>query len=153
MGGRSRPPPPPPAPPPVLPGVAVLDGERVAGSVRALGGLDHAFAIVRMDLADPQLGIGHPLLDGEAQDLLDLRANVRRDGRPDRTPRIPGVDHAGELLDERLEPTLGLCSRGGLASPRLPLAPREHREPDGGEDEGDEDLVVAAAEPLSYPLL
>src|SRR4029450_9507303 len=58
------------------------------------------FAVVRMDLAAPQGGIGHPLGRSEAEDPLDLRADV------DPAPvgrELGDVDDAVGAVDDRLE--------------------------------------------------
>jgi hypothetical protein len=67
-------------------------------------------AVVRVDLAAPQVGVGHPLGRGEAEDALDLRADV------DPAPvgrELGDIDDAVGAVDDRLEALLDLLERLG----------------------------------------
>ncbi len=64
----------------------VLDAERLVRLVRVRVGGEHAFAIVRVEQAREQVGVGLPFVDAEAEDRLDLWA--REDVRADRVERV-----------------------------------------------------------------
>src|SRR6266487_63912 len=57
----------------------------------------HILAVLLMDLLEPQLWIGHPLLGGKAQDGLNLWADVERAAV---LVERSGIDDGGKLLDE-----------------------------------------------------
>jgi hypothetical protein len=65
----------------VLADVAVLDRERFAGAVRQVRRRQDEVAILVVHPTDPQGGVVRPFLRREPQDLLDLRAHVRRGHR------------------------------------------------------------------------
>src|SRR6266542_2542638 len=65
----------------VLADVAVLDRERFAGAVGQVRRRQDAVPILVVHPADPQGGVIGPFLRRETQDLLDLRAHVRRGHR------------------------------------------------------------------------
>ena len=76
----------------------VLDAERLVRLVRVDVSGEHALAVVRMEEPREQLGVRCPLLDGVAEDRLDLAA--REDVRADRVELVD-VDDERELLDQR----------------------------------------------------
>src|SRR4029077_20971791 len=61
-------------------------------------GGEHAFAILGVEQAREQVGVGLPFVDAETEDRLDLRA--REDVRADGVQRVD-VDDERELLDQR----------------------------------------------------
>ena len=113
----------------VLADVAVLDGERFAGAVGQVRRRQDAVPILVVHPADPQCGIVGPFLRGEPQDLLDLRAHVRRGHRAGGPAGVPGVDDGRRLLDQRPVPALRLVPSRALASVRPSLHEREQQEP------------------------
>jgi hypothetical protein len=68
-------------------------GRALRGRFQSLGlAVQHVLAILRMQLAGPQLGVVAPLLGGEAEDGLDLRADI--------VPATGGPD-IGDVEDRR----------------------------------------------------
>ena len=87
----------------------VLGPERPAGRPVLEVGRDGGLAIVGVDQARPELGVGDELLGSVAEDPLDLRAHV---GQP-ATVRHAGVGHVdvhggGDVLDEHPVARAGL---------------------------------------------
>jgi len=135
----------------VLADVAVLDGERFAGAVGQVRRRRDAVPILIGHPPDPQGGVVGPFLRGEPEDLLGLRAHVRRCHRAGGPARVPGVDDGRHLLEERPVPALRLVPSRAFLSVRPSLQEREQREPSREEDEGADGLADLATEPFPDP--
>ena len=82
--------------------------------------LDHAVAIVGVDVLEPDVGVGHPLLGREAQHVLDLRADVEEEAGG---TGLGLVDDRRQPLDQLAVALLDSCQRPlGLD----PVARRPH---------------------------
>ena len=77
---------------------AVLDAERLVRLMRVRMGGEHALAVVLVEQAREQVGVGLPLLHAVAEEGLDLWA--REDVGADRVECVD-VDDERELLDQR----------------------------------------------------
>src|SRR5277367_4360314 len=81
----------------------ILEQERFARREMGQHSGDHTFSVVGIDLLPPQVWSSQPFRGGEAQDSLDLRANIEvQVGRL----RCRDVYRDGEMLDEHAEATL-----------------------------------------------
>src|SRR3954471_8264696 len=99
---------------------AVLDAERLVRLVRVRVGGEHSLAVVLVEQAREQVGVGLPLLQAVAEERLDLRA--REDVGAARVERVD-VDDERELLDQRAIAAADL-PRGQVV---LALAERKRR--------------------------
>ena len=115
----------------VTPRHSVFEALRHAGYAGGSVRDQHGVAVVGMDAARPELGVGGPLLRRVAQHRLQLRAHeVPATGRS----RLGDVHHAGLALDQRLVSDL----RARELALDLELAPKgrlavaeQHALPDG----------------------
>ncbi len=76
---------------------AIFCDERLAAVVAAGQFGQHARAVVRVKLSEPEIRAGHPLGLGEAQYPLDLRVHVESGAG---FSKPSGIDHRRDLLDK-----------------------------------------------------
>ncbi len=103
----------------------VLQVEGLAGCVVPVVLRQRVLAVVGMQHAHPEVVLGHELLGGVAEQLLDLRAHV---GGRCLVVELVGVGDRGDVLDQRAVARLRLAPRlvGDLTTDRGPQVRRHH---------------------------